>query len=98
MNHPEEFTKTTHNHIVKWVLKERQHHCQANRVSSSNQLSLKYLVEAQLIIVGGGSIFWIHLCMNGLQGLVIGDKLLPDIFKRAILIASHEKKTQPMSN
>jgi len=25
MNHPEEFTKTTPNHIVKWVLKERQH-------------------------------------------------------------------------
>ena len=24
MNHPEEFTKTTPNHIVKWVLKERQ--------------------------------------------------------------------------
>ena len=24
MNHPEKFTKTTHNHIVKWVLKERQ--------------------------------------------------------------------------
>ena len=22
MNHPEEFTKTTPNHIVKWVLKE----------------------------------------------------------------------------
>ena len=25
MNHPEEFTKMTPNHIVKWVLKERQH-------------------------------------------------------------------------
>ena len=25
MNHPEEFTKTTPNHIIKWVLKERQH-------------------------------------------------------------------------
>ena len=25
MNHPGEFTKTTPNHIVKWVLKERQH-------------------------------------------------------------------------
>jgi len=24
MNHPEEFTKTTPNHIVKWVLKDRQ--------------------------------------------------------------------------
>ena len=24
MNHPKEFTKTTPNHIVKWVLKERQ--------------------------------------------------------------------------
>ena len=24
MNHPEEFTKMTPNHIVKWVLKERQ--------------------------------------------------------------------------
>ena len=24
MNHPEEFTKTTPNHIVKWVLKECQ--------------------------------------------------------------------------
>jgi len=24
MNHPEEFTKTTPNHIEKWVLKERQ--------------------------------------------------------------------------
>ena len=24
MNHPEQFTKTTPNHIVKWVLKERQ--------------------------------------------------------------------------
>ena len=27
MNHPEEFTKTTPNQIVKWVLKERQHQC-----------------------------------------------------------------------
>ena len=27
MNYPEEFTKTTPNHIVKWVLKERQHTC-----------------------------------------------------------------------
>ena len=26
MNHPEEFTKITPNHIVKWVLKERQQH------------------------------------------------------------------------
>ena len=25
MNHPEEFTKTTPNCIIKWVLKERQH-------------------------------------------------------------------------
>ena len=25
MNHPEEFTKTTPNYIIKWVLKERQH-------------------------------------------------------------------------
>ena len=24
MNHPEEFTKTTPNHIIKWILKERQ--------------------------------------------------------------------------
>ena len=24
MNHPEELTKTTPNHIIKWVLKERQ--------------------------------------------------------------------------
>ena len=26
MNHPEEFTNTSPNCIIKWVLKERQHH------------------------------------------------------------------------
>ena len=39
MNHPEEFTKMTPNHIVKWVLKERQQSRGRGHESSAGRLA-----------------------------------------------------------
>ena len=47
MNHPEEFTKTTPNHIVKWVLKERQQFVWPSSAKPCSCASLKPTQKGQ---------------------------------------------------
>ena len=52
MNHPEEFTKTTPNYIIKWVLKERQQRALQGRRLGDERLEVVKVADVVLHIAG----------------------------------------------
>jgi len=67
MNHPEEFTKTTPNHIVKWVLKERK---QAARESDGEATTVDDGVGGMARRRASGTRVARRRCQNG---VVLGE-------------------------
>ena len=78
MNHPEEFTKITPNHIVKWVLKERQHspHAQLLLVleqikSSSPSMGCSRVLKLQNLLMQTSLTIFLQTKVRGAARIII---------------------------